>query len=148
MTHSDADHVAAVKDFNNATVYLPELEVQMIDGSTSRFLFFKNSLDVDYEILQNGQKFTFDNLNIECISTPGHTPGSMSFLVNGNYLFVGDSLSLVDGKVGLFNDFFNMDSESQAVSLNQLAKLRGITHIFSAHYGFAETNSATFSDFR
>ncbi len=147
LTHSDPDHVAAVKDFINAEVYLPEREIQMIDGSTNRFLIFKNSLDVDYTGLQHGQKYTFDNLEIECISTPGHTPGSMSFLVNGQYLFAGDSLSLIDGKVGLFNDFFNMDNEAQAKSLKELAKREGITHIFSAHYGVAETNSTIFSDF-
>lgn len=148
LTHSDPDHVAAVKEFANATIYLPELEVQMVDGSTSRFLFLKNSLDVDFTPVKDRQRFTFDNIEIECISTVGHTPGSMSFLVNGKYLFVGDTLSLIDGKVDLFNDFFNMDSETQAKTLKELAKLNGITHIFSAHYGVAETDSATFSKFR
>ncbi len=148
LTHSDSDHVAAVKEFANATVYLPELEVRMIDGSTNRFLFLKNSLDVNYNTVKDGQRFTFDNIGIECVSTTGHTPGSMSFLVNGKYLFVGDTLSIIDGRVDLFNDFFNMDSKTQTESIREIAKLNAVTHILSAHYGVIEINNDTFSKFR
>jgi glyoxylase-like metal-dependent hydrolase (beta-lactamase superfamily II) len=120
----------------------------MIDGSTNRFLFFSNSLATEYTTLRDGQLVTFDDLTIKCIATPGHTPGSMSYLVNDKFLFVGDSLSLIDGQVELFNDFFNMDNETQTVSLRKLAKQESVTHIFSAHYGVAAITDDTFARFK
>lgn len=62
--------------------------------------------------------------------TPGHTPGSMCYLVNGRDLFTGDSLSLKAGRAGLFNEFFNMDSETQKKSLRKLKNTPGVQFIY------------------
>ncbi len=45
--------------------------------------------------LQHGQTLTFGQSDIHVISTPGHTPGSTSFLI-GDRLFTGDAL-LING---------------------------------------------------
>ena len=45
--------------------------------------------------LQHGQTLTFGSHTIYVIATPGHTPGSTSFLI-GDRLFTGDAL-LIDG---------------------------------------------------
>ncbi len=110
LTHSDADHVAAAGTFHGAVVYLSEAEEAMVDGSTWRAPLMKNRLAVNYSTIKDGAMVTVDGLEVQGLLTPGHTPGSMCFLVNDEFLFTGDTLSLIDGRVGLFNEFFNMDS--------------------------------------
>ncbi len=148
LTHSDGDHKGILNKFKNATVHLSEMEEQLTDGRTSRFLLFGNKLDKAYTLLKDNQILNFDNLTVRCISIPGHTPGSMSYLVNGKYLFTGDSMSLKNGKVDLFNDAFNMDNDTQRKSLKKLAKLQNVTHIFTAHYGYSDNFRKAFEDFR
>jgi len=89
LTHTDADHSAALSLFSNATIYISEAEEQMIDGRTPRFLFVNNTFEYQPEFLEDGQVLTVSGLSVQGISTPGHTPGAMSYLVNDKYLFVG-----------------------------------------------------------
>lgn len=137
LTHTDGDHVGALSLFKNATVYISKQEEQMINGQTSRFAIFKNSLSRRaYSTLDDGQQVDFTNYKVQGILTPGHTPGAMCFLVNEKYLFVGDALSLKDGKIERFNHFFNMDSEAAAKSMSRLTQFPSVQYIFTAHYGF------------
>lgn len=78
------------------------------------------------------------------ILTPGHTPGAMCYLVNGRFLFTGDTMSLKDGRAGLFNDLFNMDSEQQKISLHKLKNVPEVKTIFSAHYGLTDNPKRAF----
>ena len=139
LTHTDFDHTSALGLFTNARVYISKQEVQVIDGSTPRlFNLFNNRLKHAYTTIENDSNMEFDGLNVKPILTPGHTTGSMSYLVDGKYLFVGDALSLADGKVKLFNALFNMDDEVQKQSIAKLAKIQGVEYVFTAHYGFAK----------
>jgi glyoxylase-like metal-dependent hydrolase (beta-lactamase superfamily II) len=85
-------------------------------------------------------------ITVRGILTPGHTPGAMCFLIDEKYLFTGDSMSLLDGKVGLFNEMFNVDSEIQRESLKKLQNLEGVEYIFTAHYGATDDFSDAFSE--
>ena len=153
LTHTDFDHVAALGLFKNATIYLSEQEVQMIDGTTSRLPHMGKSrlnrtrLDHSYTTIEDGEELCFGDLGVKCILTPGHTEGSMSFLINGTYLFVGDSLSLSNGRVDLFNSTFNISDDVQRQSLRNLAKIQGIQYVFTAHYGFSDHYVEAFKDF-
>jgi len=139
LTHTDGDHVKALKLFKNAEIFLSGKEEQMINGQTSRFLFFGNSIDNSkYNLLENNQIFTIAATRIEGILTPGHTPGSMCYLINDKYLFTGDALSLKKGRIGEFNDFFNMDSEKALESIEKIKDLKNVEYIFTAHYGFSD----------
>ena len=138
LTHSDYDHTAAIGAFTEAEVFLPEAEIQMIDGRTKRFLFFGNTLDVDYTAISDKQVLHLGGRTIQCIATPGHTPGAMSFLVDNRYLFTGDTMSIKEGKIGPFNEIFNMDTDTQLASLRRLRQLETVTHIFTAHYGYTD----------
>ena len=148
LTHTDADHVAGLDLFKNAKIYLSRAEEQMINGQTNRTLIFKNKLDKEYEPLDDNQKLTIDGLKIKCISTPGHTPGSMCYLINDIHLFTGDTISLKNGQAGLFNEFFNMDSESQKKSIKKLSRLIGVQNVFTAHYGFSNDYQEVFSPYK
>lgn len=137
LTHSDGDHVASLKLYKNAVVYLSKEEEQMISGETSRFLFFSNKIGAnDYVLVEDKEEIVIGNTKIKGILTPGHTPGSMCFLVNDKYLFTGDAHGIKNCQIHLFNDFFNMDSDKAWDSLQLLQGLSEAEYIFSAHYGY------------
>lgn len=145
LTHTDADHVAAVELFPNAKIYLSKAEEQMVNGATGRFLMFGNSLPREHALLDDGGVVAVGGFRVKGISTPGHTPGSMSYLVNDTLLFSGDTLSLHDGKVEPFNEFFNMDTGREKDSIRILARLKGLQYIFTGHYGYTADPDKAFA---
>ena len=146
LTHTDSDHTAALGLFRNATI--SKQEEQMINGRTSRFLFFHTPFYYDYQLIDDEQTIPVAGATVQGILIPGHTPGTMAYLVDSQYLFVGDGLSLHDGKVGLFNNIFNMDSKIQRESIHKLANLSGVKYLFTAHYGMTDDYSKAFADWR
>lgn len=74
-------------------------------------------------------------IKVQGISTPGHTPGSMSYVINEEYLFVGDTLSLIKNRVFTFPFFINKDTKTQKESIKKLAKLKNVKAMFTAHSG-------------
>lgn len=148
LTHSDPDHVAACILFSNARIFLPKAEEPMVNGQISRFLFMKNKLALPHELLEDNQIINISGLKIKGISTPGHTPGSMSFLVNGTHLFTGDTMGIKNGEVTQFNDLFNMDTRRQRKSITRLAALPGVDYIFTGHYGFVDLPEIFFRNWK
>jgi len=137
LTHTDGDHVAALKLFKNAKVYLSREEEQLINGKKSRFLIFGNKIEAkEYSLIADQQILNIGNVTIKGYLTPGHTSGSMCYLINEKYLFAGDALSLKNGKVGRFNEFFNMDTKTALKSIDKIIKIPDCEYIFSAHYGY------------
>jgi len=138
LTHSDGDHVGGLKLFKNAVVYLSRDEEQMINGTKTKLLFFHNKLDSkEYTLLNDQQTIQVGNVRIKAIMTPGHTPGSMSYLVNDSCLFVGDTFGLKDGKVDKPNKFFSGDVKTAVMSFGKITNLPGVKYIFTAHNGFS-----------
>jgi hydroxyacylglutathione hydrolase len=138
LTHSDGDHVGALKLFPNANVYLSRDEEQMINGTKTKLLFFYNKLDrKEYSLLNDQQSIQIGNVRIKAIMTPGHTPGSMSYLVNDSCLFVGDAVGLKEGKVDKPNKFFSADMKTAIQSFSKMNQLPHAKYIFTAHNGFS-----------
>lgn len=139
LTHTDADHVAAIKIFKNAQVYLSKPEGQLLNGDKSRFLFFGNKIATkEYLLIEDQKLFNIGNITVKGILTPGHTIGSMCYLVDDKYLFTGDALSLKAGKIDKFNTFSNMDSQTALESMGIIANIPTVEYIFTAHYGFTD----------
>lgn len=145
LTHTDYDHTAGLEVFPQAKIYISDAEEQMINGKTHRRLFFNNKLTQGHQRLADHQKVQLAGLDVEGILTPGHTPGSMCYKIDGKYLFVGDSMSLKHDKAELFNAFYNMDSSLQEKSFPIIAKVDGIQDLFTAHYGFSKHYSSLFT---
>jgi glyoxylase-like metal-dependent hydrolase (beta-lactamase superfamily II) len=138
LTHTDGDHIASIQLFKNARVYLSKQEAQLINGEKSRFLFFGNKIDAkEYTLIDDQQVFRIGNVKIKGYLTEGHTPGSMCYFVNDKYLFTGDALSLKDGRIDTFNDFFNMDSKTATKSIDRITSIPEAAYIFTAHYGYS-----------
>jgi len=138
LTHTDRDHVAALKLFKNARTYISRPEEQMLNGQKSKFLFFSNHIyPKEYSLLEDQQILNIGNTKIQGILTPGHTSGSMCYLINDKYLFTGDAMGLKDGKIGMFVKFFNMDSKTAQGSIRKITNLKGVKYIFTAHNGYS-----------
>jgi len=90
---------------------------------------------------EHGDKVGIGDIDIELLHTPGHTPGSQCFLVDGR-LVAGDTLFL-DG-CGR-TDFPGGDVDEMFRSLQQLAKLSGDPTVFPGH-GYSTEGSASLSE--
>ena len=96
-THGHYDHIGAVPDLISKyriPFYIHKLEESIIcnpEKNLSSF-FVKNGLSLKtYNLIEENYCRDFNNLGIEIINTPGHTPGSIILRYN-NYLFTGDLL--------------------------------------------------------
>ena len=148
LTHSDADHTGGLSVFAQARILLSKEEEQMVDGRTARILAFKNRRIPEHELLQDGQIVNVDGHEVIAILTPGHTPGAVSYRVGGENLFVGDSMRLQGAIAGIFSQSINMDSAVQLQSLKKLARLEGVRHVFTAHFGYTDDFGRAFEPFR
>jgi len=148
LTHTDYDHVGAVSLFKNAKVYLSFEEEQMINGKTPRALFFKrNRLKCEYNLIKDDETINLSGLTVKGILTPGHTPGSMCYIVNNRYLFTGDVLHLKNSRAALPFKPFNMNSNEAEKAIEKLAKLKGISFIFTAHTGYSNNFELVFEEY-
>lgn len=140
LTHTDYDHAGGVKVFKNARTYISENEEQMINGTTSRLLKLKyNRLKTDYNLLKDNEEIQIGNIKVKAIDTPGHTPGSMSYIINDTYLFSGDTMTLRWNKLYPFYRLQNMDTKKQRETINRLAEVdNDISWVFTAHTGYSD----------
>lgn len=78
-THQHADHVSASKQLSDkagADLYLSSYE----------------EYSFEHKPLENQDILKIGNIDLQVIHTPGHTMGSLSFLLGGKLLFSGDTL--------------------------------------------------------
>ena len=145
LTHSDFDHVGGLAVFNKAEIFLSSDEEQMVNGQKARFAgcFYNSRIKKPYHLLHDNDIVETGAITIRALFTPGHTAGSISYLVNESVLFVGDTFKLVDGKVHSLRSYINMDTGQQKESIRKLAGLENIDMALTAHWGFtSEFNQA------
>lgn len=81
MTHTDTDHVQALNEIVEATG--APVGVHALDAG-------RLPRRADFEIT-DGQELAFDGIRLRAFHTPGHSPGSVSFVHEG-ILIAGDTL--------------------------------------------------------
>lgn len=98
LTHGHFDHVLGVNKMTNALgidAYINQADIILTDNINTMTRLV-NLPDTDIpEIngrIENWQEFQLGEHIIKAIPTPGHTEGGMSFLVDNNLLFSGDTL--------------------------------------------------------
>jgi glyoxylase-like metal-dependent hydrolase (beta-lactamase superfamily II) len=105
ITHTHFDHIGAVAPVARATgapVYCPELETRVLANIMDYvpwpgFGPFE-SYDADHSV-KGGERLELAGLTLDVISTPGHSPGHVTYAVaEENALFSGDVL--FQGSVG------------------------------------------------
>ncbi len=83
-THLHADHISGgpeLAKYTGAMYHISRNEMQGADA-------------ISYEALEDNQEIEVGNVRVKvlAIPTPGHTPGSVSFMVNDCYLLSGDTI--------------------------------------------------------
>ncbi len=141
LTHTDLDHAGGLSAFPVADVWLPAGEVDLINHRRPRLLglFYNDRIRQPYRVLQPDEVVEIAGFSVRCLATPGHTLGSMSYLVNGEWLFAGDAFKLIDGQVSALRGYINMDNEAMRRSIRGLANLTGVTLAFTGHTGLTRT---------
>ncbi len=135
LTHTDFDHRAGAGLFPNATVYISEPEEAMLDGRAGRFFGLVGNSLGPHERLADGSTAGIAGFSVKTIVTPGHSPGSACFLVDGRWLFTGDTVGVEKGTPVHFPAFFNLDTKTNVASLSKLDGLIDGTIVCTAHFG-------------
>ena len=147
LTHTDYDHVAAIPMFSSAKIYMADSNRVFLEGKIGqlRSKAFLN-MQCEYSTLDDGETVTAEDSRIQCVFTPGHTSGSASYVVDGKYLFAGDTMRLIDGNAAPFYAVFNMDGSEQKNSIRKLSGIEGVEYIFTMHTGYTADFNTAFSD--
>ena len=136
LTHTDGDHIGAVGALKNAKIYMHKDEEQMINGTNGKFPLYHPKWSFGpYTLLNSNDTLIVDGVKVKILHLPGHTPGSCCYLINNEYLAVGDNASLKNNSLSHFVDFFNMDTPQQEVSMAKVPELYSAKHILTAHFG-------------
>jgi glyoxylase-like metal-dependent hydrolase (beta-lactamase superfamily II) len=124
LTHGHFDHVGGVKDL------LEQAPIPVFAHNGDAVALSKTFKAV--RALEDGGAIDAGGLELRCLHTPGHTPGSQCLLAQGR-VFTGDTL-FIDccGRT----DLPGSDSEAMHRSLRRLAALPAATVVWPGHdYG-------------
>ncbi|MGY5149866.1 MAG: MBL fold metallo-hydrolase [Candidatus Nitrosopumilus sp. bin_68KS] len=127
-THQHADHVSAAQQLANLTgAPMYESKLEMWDRKAN--------------FLEDGQEITFGNSKLRVIHTPGHTPGSLSYVIDEKYVFTGDILFIESiGRPDLRDKAEEFASQLYDSLHNKLLKLPLDTIVFPTHHGASVTS--------
>ena len=122
-THQHADHLSSawiLAEITNSTCYESGLE----------------QWERDSKFLKDDDSFEFGKAKLRVCHTPGHTPGSLSYVVDEKYVFTGDILFIESiGRPDLRDNAEEFAGELYNSLHNKLLKLPSQTIVLPAHHG-------------
>ncbi|MES2330082.1 MAG: MBL fold metallo-hydrolase [Bacteroidota bacterium] len=141
-THAHFDHIVAVAElanFYNCPFHLHSGDARLLRSANLYMALFLGEEPitvpkVDIWLDKTTLPLVLNDLSIEVFHTPGHTDGSVCFLI-GEHLFTGDTL--MKGELGRI-DLPGGNKEKLVNSLHTLSKLPGNLVIYPGH---GETSS-------
>lgn len=93
LTHCHFDHSFSVNDLRGGKMVVASKECS--DNIMSQKIALSTSVSLVTSpcdiIMADGEERDFDGIKVKCIHTPGHTSGSVCYLIEDN-LFSGDTL--------------------------------------------------------
>lgn len=147
LTHSDFDHAGGLGLFRKANLFLGEAEVPMITfRKARRWPLFNWILRKDFRPLKDGATVQIGKITVQAIHVPGHTPGSMAWLINGETLVTGDTLAVDKNGVRTFPVFMNMDTKTEMESIRKIRGINGVKRYCTGHYGVRELSGLPAGD--
>ena len=136
LTHGHYDHIGALADLvkqTDAKVFIHNDDAEMLsDNHQSLACLLGLSMEpVEPDgLLREGSDLIFSDLRIRILHTPGHTPGSVCFLIE-HILFAGDTL--FRNSIGR-SDFPGSSTEDLFLSIrDKLLTLPDETIVLSGH---------------
>jgi len=144
ITHADADHISGLGLFPNAALCISKKEIspgslQSGKPAPLRARAFPEGVGAGrFTFVEGGERHGIGGHEVECVPAPGHTPGSMAYLVDGRFMFTGDALKLSKGQAGVHP--FTMDKAQAGKTIDGLLERarRGPTLVFTSHYGVVD----------
>jgi len=146
VTHHHPDHVGGSMmgfELQGLAELLERVSVPVhVNSQETQFVSRITGIPLsDLTSHEHGDKVSVGAIDIELLHTPGHTPGSQCFLLDGR-LVAGDTLFLEGcGRT----DFPGGDSDEIFRSLQKLAKLPGDPTVFPGHW-YSQEPSASLSE--
>lgn len=138
LTHGHCDHIGAVKELKekiNLNVYIHSDDLEMLEDNEKNLskMLKLGDIRVSESIkLADGEMLNFGDIKVEVIHTPGHTKGSVSFVV-GDVVFTGDTL--FRQSIGRTDFPGGNYSEIENSILNKLYKLDDSIIVYPGHGG-------------
>lgn len=140
LTHGHFDHCLAafaLKNIYNIPILASSKDLFLLKQIKKSSEYWTHTdypalpiLNIDFD-LNKTKNFIFDDINIQVIKTPGHTPGSIClYIPKSNILFSGDTL--FKDAIGR-TDLTYSDRSLLIISLKKLSKLPINTSIYSGH---------------
>ena len=151
LTHAHFDHAGNARALqqDGVKVYISEVDAPKLKNGLNLAGDFGrtfDSLDADF-VFNDGDELCIEDIKIKVIATPGHTDGSVTFMV-GDCLFTGDTLFL--RSVGR-TDFPTGDKNQLVASVKRLFALDGDYKVYPGHEDFTtlshERKYNTFVDY-
>ena len=136
LTHAHFDHSGCAKKLQDdgAKIYISKLDAPKLlneDNLSSSFGRKFDYLTADFTF-SDGDELDVCGIKVKVIATPGHTNGSVCFLIE-NALFTGDTL--FNGSVGR-TDFKSGNRADMVLSLRKLFALDGDYPVYPGHDEF------------
>ncbi|MGB9249444.1 MAG: MBL fold metallo-hydrolase [Mycobacterium sp.] len=143
VTHHHPDHVGGSMmgfELKGLAELLERVSVPVhVNSQEAQFVSRITGIPMsDLTSHEHGDKVSVGAIDIELLHTPGHTPGSQCFLLDGR-LVAGDTLFLEGcGRT----DFPGGDSDEIFRSLQKLARLSGDPTVFPGHWYSLEPSAS------
>lgn len=124
LTHGHWDHIGAItaiQDQYGTPIAMHRNDHGMLEGNVP-------PMDMD-KYLSGAEVLQIGGFDIQVIHTPGHSAGSVCYLIDG-VLFSGDTL--FQGTIGR-TDFPDSSPQAMKHSLEILKQLPGVTKVYPGH---------------
>lgn len=136
LTHAHFDHSGCAKKLQDdgAKIYVSKIDAKKLLNEQNLSSDFGRKFEyvhADY-LLNDGEELNLFGIKIKVIATPGHTDGSVCFLVD-RIIFSGDTLFLES--VGR-TDFITGDKNALIKSVKSLFALDGDYAVYPGHEEF------------
>lgn len=136
LTHAHFDHAGNAKALQDdgVKVYVSKIDAPKLNNDLNLSSDFGRRFDYLTPdcTFEDGQVLEIEGIKITVIATPGHTDGSVTFMVD-NMLFTGDTLFLES--VGR-TDFPTGNREQLLQSVKKLFALGGDYNVYPGHQDF------------
>lgn len=135
LTHGHFDHIMGARDVKEkygAKVVVSASDEPMLSSGKLSLASFMDAVQNNVKsdiVVSDGDVINLGSLEIKVIATPGHTKGSVCYLVE-NALFSGDTLFYMScGRT----DFPSGSSDEMLASLKRLKNLGGDYTVYTGH---------------
>lgn len=136
LTHGHCDHIGAVAEIVKLTdceVYIHESDEKKLTDPVGNLTAFFDLSPVEkireVKTVKDGEKISLDELEFSVLHTPGHTSGSVCYLI-GDVMFSGDTLfNLSIGRTDMPDGSYS----TLARSLKKLCEIEKDYTIYAGH---------------